>query len=103
MLGRKPGAEWPDPTDNVNSAYGKGENCIATSITDGRDYALSRSRRRRSVNTSERLRQRTIDYMKYLATVALMEVPSSIPPALYGPFYKGCPAGAEKQASFLAR
>jgi uncharacterized SAM-binding protein YcdF (DUF218 family) len=55
------------------------------------------------VNTSERLRQRTIDYMKYLATVALMALPSwLIPPALYGPFYKGCPAGAQKQASFPA-
>jgi uncharacterized SAM-binding protein YcdF (DUF218 family) len=49
------------------------------------------------VNTSERLRQRTIAYMKYLATVALMELPSSvIPPALYGGFYNGCPAVAEK-------
>ena len=44
----KTGAEWPDPTDNVNPAYGKGENCIGTSIADGRDYVLSRSRRRRS-------------------------------------------------------
>jgi uncharacterized SAM-binding protein YcdF (DUF218 family) len=45
------------------------------------------------VNTSERLRQRTTDYMKYRATVALMELPSSvIPPAIYGRFYNGCPA-----------
>jgi uncharacterized SAM-binding protein YcdF (DUF218 family) len=49
------------------------------------------------VNTSERLRQRTIDYMKYLATVALMELPSPvIPSAIYGRFYNGCPAVAEK-------
>ena len=49
------------------------------------------------VNTSERLRQRTIEYMKYLATVALMELPGSvIPPALYGRFYNGCPTVAEK-------
>ena len=55
------------------------------------------------VNTSERLRQRTIDYMKYLATVALMELPSSvIPPAIYGRFYNGCPAIAKNPRKFPA-
>jgi uncharacterized SAM-binding protein YcdF (DUF218 family) len=54
------------------------------------------------VNTSERLRQRTIDYIKYLATVALMELPSSvIPPAIFGRFYNGCPPVVERNpASF---
>jgi hypothetical protein len=44
------------------------------------------------VNTSEWLRQKTIEYIKYLATVALMELPSSvIPKDAYGVFYSGCP------------
>ena len=35
--------------------------------------------------------------MKYLATVALMELPSSvIPSAIFGRFYNGCPVVAEK-------
>ena len=44
------------------------------------------------VNTSEWLRQKTIEYIKYLATVALMELPGSvIPKDAYGVFYSGCP------------
>jgi uncharacterized SAM-binding protein YcdF (DUF218 family) len=44
------------------------------------------------VNTSEWLRRRTIEYMKYLATVALLELPSSVlPEVLYGAFYSSCP------------
>jgi uncharacterized SAM-binding protein YcdF (DUF218 family) len=44
------------------------------------------------MNTSEWLRRRTIEYMKYLATVALLELPSSVvPEVLYGAFYSGCP------------
>jgi uncharacterized SAM-binding protein YcdF (DUF218 family) len=44
------------------------------------------------VNTSEWLRRRTMEYMKYLATVALLELPTSVvPEVLYGAFYSGCP------------
>ena len=42
------GLRGPISTDNVNPAYAKGESCIRTSTAIGRDYALSRSRRRRS-------------------------------------------------------